>query len=47
MGNQNEGARKRETNLRVLFLNTMTGQIWEDLFLKAIKIICSVRHDLT
>ena len=30
-----------------VFKKTLTRQIWEDLFLKAIKIICSVRQDLT
>ena len=38
--------RKRRTakiNSRVLSSNTLTRQTWEDLFLKAIKIICSVR----
>ena len=39
-------AKNRETNSRVLFSNTLTRQIWENLFLKAIKIICLVREDL-
>ena len=39
-------ARNRETNSRVLFSNTLIRQIWDDLFLKAMKIICSVRQDL-
>ena len=52
MGNQmqcfHQGAQIWETTMsRVLFLNTLTRQIWEDLFLKAIKIICSVRQNLT
>ena len=36
--------KNREINSRVLFSKTLTRQIREDLFLKAIKIICSVRH---
>ena len=31
---------------RVPFSKTLIRQIWEDFFLNAIKIICSVRHDL-
>ena len=50
MGNQmqcfHQGARNRETYSRVLFLNTPTRQILENLFLKAIKIIFPVRQDL-
>ena len=37
-------AKNQETNSRLLFSNTLTRQIWEDLFLKAIKIICSVKQ---
>ena len=40
-------ARNQETNSRVLFSKTLTRQIWEDLFLKAIKIICSVKQDIS
>ena len=31
--------KKLEINSRVLFSETLTRQMWEDLFLKAIKII--------
>ena len=41
-----QGTRNRETNSRVQFSNTLIRQIWEDLFLTAIKIIFSVRQDL-
>ena len=37
----------RKLNQRVLFSNTLIRQIWEDPFLKAMKIICSIRQDLT
>ena len=40
-------AKNREINSRALFSKTLTRQIWEDLFLKAIKIICSVKQSLT
>ena len=41
------GKRKnREINSRVLFSNTLTRQIWEDLCLRVTKIICSVRQEL-
>ena len=39
-------ARNREISSRVQFLNSLTHQIWKDLFLKTIKIICSARKDL-
>ena len=39
-------ARNREINSRVLFSKTLTGQILEDLFLKAIRIVCSVKQNL-
>ena len=35
-----QGTRNRETNSRVLFANTLIRQIWEDVFLKTMKIIC-------
>ena len=38
--------KNREINSRVLFSKTLTRQIWEDLFLKTIKIICSVKQNL-
>ena len=38
--------KNRDINSRVLFSNTVTSFIWEDLFLKAIKIICSVKQSL-
>ena len=41
-----QGATNRETNSRVFFFSTLTHQIWEDLFLKAIKIICSGKQNL-
>ena len=41
-----QGVTNRETSSRIPFLNSLARQIWEDLFLKAIKIICSVRQDL-
>ena len=37
-------AKNRETNSKVLFSNTLTRQIWEELFLKVTKIICSARQ---
>ena len=40
------GNEEWETNSRVLFENSLIHQIWEDLSLKAIKIICLVRQDL-
>ena len=42
-----QGATNLETSSRVLFSNTLIRQIWEDLFLKLIKIICPIRQDLT
>ena len=38
--------KNRETSPRFLFSKTLIRQIWEDLFLKAMKIICSVGQDL-
>ena len=38
--------KNRESNSTVLFSKTLTRQIWENLFLKEIKIICSVKQDL-
>ena len=35
--------KNREINSRVLFSKTLIRQIWEDLFLKVTKVICSVR----
>ena len=42
----NQEAKNWGINSRVLFSNTLTRQIWEDLFLKAIKIICSVKQNV-
>ena len=39
-------AKNGEANSRVLFWNTLTRQIWENLLLKAIKSFCSVKQDL-
>ena len=39
-------AKNQKTYSRALFSKTLTRQMWEDLFLKAIKIICSVKQDL-
>ena len=39
-------AKNREINSRVLFSETLSRQIWEDLFLNAFKIICSVKQSL-
>ena len=39
-------AKNREIDSRVLFSKTLTRQIWEDLFFKAMKIICSVKQNL-
>ena len=41
-----QGAMNRETNSKVLCSNMLIRQKWEDLFLKVIKITCSVRQDL-
>ena len=41
-----EEAKNQKTNSRVLFSKTQIRQIWEDIFLKGTKIICSVRQDL-
>ena len=38
--------KNREINSRVLFSETLARQMWEDLFMKAIKIICSVKQNL-
>ena len=35
-----------EINSRVLFSKTLTRQMWEDLFLRERKIICSVKQNL-
>ena len=40
-------AQNREINSRVPFSKTLTRQMWEDLFLKALKIICSAKRDQT
>ena len=39
-------AKNREINSRVLFSSTLTREIWEDLFFKAMKIICSIKQNL-
>ena len=38
--------KNREINSRVLFSRTLTRQMWEDLFLRETKIICSVKQNL-
>ena len=41
-----QGVTNLETCSRIPFLNSLIHQIWEDLFLKVMKITCSVRPDL-
>ena len=41
-----QGATNLTASSGVLFSKLQIHQIWEDLFLKEIKIICSVRQDL-
>ena len=38
--------KNQEINSRVLFPETLTCQMWEDLFLREIKIICPVKQNL-
>ena len=38
--------KNREINSRVLFSETLTCQMWDDLVLREIKIICSVKQNL-
>ena len=39
--------KNREINSKVLCSQTLTRQLWKDLSLKAVKIICSTRQDQT
>ena len=41
-----QGTKNRGTNSRVLFSHTLIRQMWDDLFLQVIKIICSIRQYL-